>query len=473
MTSPRDPAPRRPDGALADRPVARPSVVADMASSAPADSPRRGGQRERSRDGVSPVDARLRWLAAVSHALASSSDVVGALGVVARLAVPALGDWCLIDLGGAGTLARRVACARTDPAQTEAARMLAQIGPDDVGIPCGIPSALRTGTLELVTEFGESELKGIRDPERRDVVRRLGIREVISAPLAVRGHVLGAVTLLAADSGRAFGEDDVALAEEMALRMALAVDNASLHEQMRRARAAKAEFLAVMSHELRTPLQAILGFSDLLRAGIPEAVSPAVRERVERIHSASQHLLSLVEQLLTASRIAAGREVVHAEPVDLTVFAREMVLLVEPLALAKGLRFVVCAPEAGMTIVTDVGKLRQILYNLLANAVKFTARGEVVLAVRREADRAVLEVRDTGIGIAPENLARIFDAFWQADESASGQRRGAGLGLSISQRLARLLGGDILPTSATGEGTTLVVVLPLAYEPPPAADPAT
>ena len=463
MTPPHDPAPRGPDGAFADRPVARPRVVAETAT--PAASPRAGRQRERSDGGARLYEARLQWLAGVSHSLASSPDIADALDGVAQMAVPALGDWCLIDLAGDDKPARRVSCAHADPSQTEAERMLADLDPDEDGVPCGVCPALRTGSAVRTAEFGEAELARIRDPERRAVVRALGIRATIDTPLVVRGRVIGAITLLATRHDRTFDDEDLALAEELSYHVAVAVDNAQLHERARTADTAKAEFLAVMSHELRTPLQAILGFSDLLRSGIPEEVSPAVRERVERIHAASEHLLGLVEQLLTASRLAADRQVVHAEPVDLSVLAREIVLLVEPLAESMGLRFVAHVPTVSPPIVTDVGMLRQILYNLLANAVKFTERGELELAVKRSEAEATLEVRDTGIGIAPENLGRVFDDFWQADGSATGRRHGAGLGLGISRRLARLLGGDISVASAIGRGTTFTVALPNAYDP--------
>lgn len=190
MTSPHDPAPRPPDALRGDRPVHLPVAVAD----------------------ARPFDDRLRRLAAATQALAASPGIDDALGRVARLAVPAFGDWCLIDLVEDGEAARRVASAHADPEHTAAAGILARLVPDEPGIPCGVSPALLTGTSECTTAFGEAELARIRDPERRAVVRALGIRATIDAPLVVRGRVIGAITFLAAGPRHDFGEEDLALA---------------------------------------------------------------------------------------------------------------------------------------------------------------------------------------------------------------------------------------------------------------------
>ena len=421
----------------------------------------------RARDRALELEARARFLAEASRVLASSLDYEATLQSVARLTVPALGDWCLVDVVGEDGHDHRVAVAHANPARADLASALEHAGPAAEGAPCSAPRVLRTGVSELAAEFTAADLATARDPERLQVLCALGIRPQMCVPLVARGHTLGAITLISAESGRDYGSDDLALAEDLAHRAALAVDNARLYHEAERANAAKSEFLATVSHELRAPLHVVLGYLDLLHSGIPEPIPDGAREQVARIRRASQDLLQLVEQLLSLSRLDAGRETVRVEPVDVGTLTREMALLVEPLADAKGLRFVMHPPDVPTTVVTDAGKLRQILYNLLANAVKFTERGQVTLAAQREGDRIVLEVRDTGIGIAPADLTRIFEAFWQVEQPAGDGRGGAGLGLSISQRLARLLGGDLSATSTVGEGTTFTVVLPLTQQPAP------
>ena len=419
--------------------------------------------------------ARTRLLAEASRVLASSLDVDATLAHVARLAVPMLGDWCVIDVAAEHDGARRLAVAHADPGRDEAARVLERLGPDDEPIPCGAPQALRTGRTELVASITEADLAAVRDPTRRALLAELGVRAQLCVPLVARGRTLGAFTFVLGEPARAFTPDDVALAEDLAQRAALAVDNARLYREAERASAAKSEFLGVMTHEFRSPLHVILGFADLLRMGIPVAIPPEALAHVERIGRATEHLLHLVEQLLAASRLGAGRERVHAEPTDAAALARDLGSLIEPLAAAKGLRLVLDVPGDVVPLVTDVGKLRQILYNLLSNAVKFTERGEVGLHVRRASDaadaRVECEVRDTGIGIAPEHLGAVFDPFWQATTGASGaargeaagtERGGTGLGLSIARDLARLLGGELEVRSTVGEGTTFTLALPTA-----------
>jgi signal transduction histidine kinase len=215
-----------------------------------------------------------------------------------------------------------------------------------------------------------------------------------------------------------------------------------------------------MSHELRTPLNAMIGYVDLLLLGIPAPIPEAARAQVERIRLASRHLLSIIEEILTFSRLEAGRETVEAEEVDLGAVVREASAIIEPLAAAKGIAFVV--PEAAglPPLVTDPRKLRQILVNLLGNAVKFTHEGSVTFAVERRDGSVLLHVRDTGIGVEARDLEIIFEAFRQVDDAKTRSASGTGLGLAVSRRLARLLGGDVTVESTPGVGSTFTVTLP-------------
>jgi signal transduction histidine kinase len=211
-----------------------------------------------------------------------------------------------------------------------------------------------------------------------------------------------------------------------------------------------------------------MGYADLLHAGIPDALPERARRQVEQVRRAAGHLLELVDQVLRFSRLAAAAETVTPAPVALGTLARELILLLEPLAAPKGLTFTAQVHEDVPPVITDAGKLRQVLYNLLSNAIKFTDHGGVSLIIRGEADKVVLEVRDSGRGIAAGDLARIFEAFWRADTTSGDARRseGTGLGLNISRRLVRLLGGEISALSILGEGTTMKVTLPLRLRHP-------
>ena len=235
----------------------------------------------------------------------------------------------------------------------------------------------------------------------------------------------------------------------------------ALNDELQRANRAKSAFLATMSHELRTPLNAVIGYADLLLAGIPDAIPAASERQVERITLASRHLLSVIEEILSYARIEAGREVVERAEVDLREVVSEVAAIAEPLARDKRLAFVSPAEVRPSTLVTDARKLRQILVNLLGNAVKFTERGEIRFEVEEAGGWVEFRVRDTGIGIASDELERVFEPFRQVDQASTRTAGGTGLGLSVSRHLARLLGGDVSVVSALGEGSTFTLRLPV------------
>jgi PAS domain S-box-containing protein len=224
----------------------------------------------------------------------------------------------------------------------------------------------------------------------------------------------------------------------------------------------KSDFMAVMSHELRTPLTSIMAYTELLQMGIPQAVPDSAQGHLGCIDEAARHLLVLIEEILGFARLEAGKEELRPVEVDLREVAEEARGFIQPLAEKRGLRVEVSLPEHAVPARTDAAKARQVLVNLLSNAVKFTRRGSVGLALEDGgASEAVLRVRDTGVGIAPEHLHRIFEPFWQADQGTTRSVGGTGLGLAIAQRVAHMLGGSLNAESLPGEGTTITFRLPL------------
>ncbi|HEX6367289.1 MAG TPA: PAS domain-containing sensor histidine kinase [Longimicrobium sp.] len=223
----------------------------------------------------------------------------------------------------------------------------------------------------------------------------------------------------------------------------------------------KSGFMATMSHELRTPLNAMLGYTDLLLMGVPEPLPPGALGYVERLRLSARHLLQLIEEMLSFARLEAGKEEVDLQPVALADVLREVAAIVEPLAEGKGIVFRAQVEDAPQTLRTDPRKLRQVLLNLLGNAVKFTEQGHVELRVNRSDGWLVFRVSDTGVGIPPEHVERLFEAFWQGDGTLNRTAEGTGLGLAIAERYVRMLGGEIRVESVPGEGSTFTVMLPV------------
>jgi signal transduction histidine kinase len=223
----------------------------------------------------------------------------------------------------------------------------------------------------------------------------------------------------------------------------------------------KSAFLATMSHELRTPLNSIIGFTGVLLQELAGPLNPEQKKQMGMVRGSASHLLELINDVLDLSRIEAGQLQVAREPLDLGSIARKAVQTVQPLASRKGLQLA-CEAQEHLTITSDGRRVQQILMNLLSNAIKFTEAGEVRLRVECLADAVRIQVSDTGIGIAPGDLGRLFRPFSQIDSGLTRKYEGTGLGLSICRRLCDLLGGTIEAASAPGQGSCFTVTLPLA-----------
>jgi len=234
---------------------------------------------------------------------------------------------------------------------------------------------------------------------------------------------------------------------------------------------AKSEFLASMSHELRTPLAAVIGYMDLLEGGMVGPVAPQQQVFLGRVKAAATHLMSIIEEILTFARVDAGKEEAYWEELDAVALARGVEELLEPQALNKGLALELALPPGAVRMTTDGTKLRQILINLVGNALKFTDTGRVRLEVDATESEMRFCVQDTGPGISPADMTRVFDPFTQVDQSLKRRKGGTGLGLPVSRRLAELLGGALTVESTVGEGTAFTLRLPRSVAPatPPAS----
>jgi len=300
---------------------------------------------------------------------------------------------------------------------------------------------------------------------------RIGARTGLGVPLLRGEEVLGVIILVRIEV-QPFSEREIELVESFARQAAIAIENVRLFKEIQEKSAQlevanrhKTEFLANMSHELRTPLNAIIGFSEVLLQRMFGELNPQQADYLEDIMSSGRHLLTLINDILDLSKIEAGRMELEAAPFSLVAALTNAVTLVRERATSHGIRLELdVAPELD-TMVADERKLKQVVVNLLTNAVKFTPDGGTVsLRAARENGEVRLSVHDTGIGIAPEDQERIFEEFQQATHQGDQSREGTGLGLTLSKRMVELHGGTLSVSSTPGKGSTFTVALPLLKE---------
>jgi PAS domain S-box-containing protein len=401
---------------------------------------------------------RSRILADAGATLDASLNADTTLASLASLVVPRVADWCVIDLLE-GDEVRRVAGVHSDPRKQDLLEALKERFPPRAGSPQPSTRVLRSGSAELHRGLGPEGLRALaEDEEHAGLLSQLGTRSSITVPLEAREECIGAMTFVCGE--RDFDDTDLALAGEIASRAARALDNARLFEAALDANRVKSDFLAVMSHELRTPLTAILGYTDLLLDGVVGETDEQQVKFLDRIRAGATQLLQIIQEILTYAQSEAGRE--HARPGAIRIgeLIDEVAAVAGPLVEEKGLDFRLQVERRDATLHTDVGKLRQVILNLLTNAAKFTDQGTVGLSVEVCGDELVIAVSDTGIGIASEELEAIFEAFRQVEQGTTRRAGGTGLGLSVSRQLAGLLGGELSVESRAGHGSTFTLRLP-------------
>lgn len=428
-----------------------------------------GGRRARSpRRGA-------HFLAEASAVLASSLDYEATLQQVAQLAVPALGDWCTVYMLADDGEVRRVAVAYVNGEKGELAAALRRYPPSPVAPRSSVAEVMRTGQPILTRRIPPQYVESIaQDADHLEIMRRLDFRSSMTVPLGARGQVFGALAFFTADPSRPYTRTDLELAEDLARRAGLAVDNARLYREAQRAIQVREEFLSVAAHELKTPLTSLLGYTQVLLQQFVADRQPdpaIVRRALTAIESQSERLARRIDRLLDVARIESGHLEIQPALVDVTRLVESA--LASAQVSAPRHTFVLRA-RRGILARLDALRFEQVLTNLLDNAAKFSPAGsQVEVAVELTDEPAAsagpsrpgrptirLTVTDHGVGIAPEHRARIFERFYQARQP--GPVAGLGLGLYICRQIVQLHGGTITAEHPAEGGTRFVVRLPAA-----------
>jgi len=411
----------------------------------------------------------LRLLATASERLTESLEYTETLRTAAAVAVPDFADWCVVDIVDAGRVTR-AAVAHADPKKQALAQRLHETYPPDVASSRGpIGRVVTTGREELQSDISDELLKqAARGTEELTLYRDLAPRSYICEPLVFGGQVRGTIMFLTAESGRGYGEQHLALARELARRVAVGIENARLYYEVRQSVRTRDDFLSAVAHELKTPLTVISGTAQLLRRRMHNDELTTNAPSIDRIMSSVARMTAFIEELLELVRRQADPTLeLNRAPTDLAELLQRVTS--ELTELSRGQ--VVEIETDGVPVIGDwdAVRLERAIANILGNAFKYnSASGRVIVRLGIEDSPqgrvAFCAVTDEGIGIPEADLARIFDRFARGSNVA-GRITGTGVGLTIVRQIVEQHGGTIDVTSAVGRGSTFTIRLPLVNVP--------
>lgn len=441
---------------------------------------------------------RQTYLAEASRVLSSSLDYETTFQSVAKLTVPRLADWCTVHIlpleeDPNSLVPRQVALAHFDPAKVrwaeEFQKAFAERYPYDPDAPTGLPNVIRTGQPEVFPDIPEEMLLAVAgtDEELLHILREIGFSSSMSVPIIARGRVLGAIQFVATtESGKHYDANDLTLAQNLANRAALALDNARLYKEAQGAIAVRNEFLSIAAHELKTPITSLQGYAQLQlrridrvqKAQAEPSVQSAValatttldmkslRQSLETINFQTDKLRRLVERLLDLSRLESGRLILEPAPVNIVSLVQDAARMVQIISSRHQISVETSEPE--LIVLLDRLRFEQVVLNLIENAIKYSPDGgPVVVSIHRTSstdakpEQVQVSVRDRGIGISPDQLDHVFQRFYQAH---TGKFGGMGLGLYVSRQIVELHGGYISVESLPEGGTCFTVSLPLTAQ---------
>ena len=418
------------------------------------------------------AEQATQLLATVSASLGELTEARATLQQVAAQVVPAFADWCAVDLLDEQGSCERLVIANHDSRRARLAYELIERYQPSSQSRHGVGRVLQSGQSELLEEVSDQTLQGLaRSPEHLQLLRELGIRSHLCVPLVSRDKTLGALTFVTAESGRRYSVKDLQVAEDLARRVTVAIENAELYRARQEADRRKDEFLATLAHELRNPLAPVRTGLHLLRVTPPGQAAEAVREMMDRQLA---HMVRLIDDLLDVSRITSGKVELKRERCTLQLVIEAAIEASRPSIEAGNHNLALYIPDKPIWLDADSTRLAQVVSNLLNNAAKYTPNGGriEVIACCEKGD-AVIQIRDNGVGIPSEHLAAVFDMFTQVNRTLDRAQGGLGIGLALVRKLMEMHGGSVSADSPGIDcGSTFTLRLPVATAQPSDLAPA-
>ena len=406
------------------------------------------------------IEANLRYLAEASKILSTSLDMKTTLNSIAKLAVPHIADWAGIDMLDDNGKMQHVAVAHKDPKKVKWARELQASQPFDKDAPTGVANVLRTGKSELYPVITDEMLRAVsRTKKELKLAQSIGFTSVMVVSIFFQKRPIGAITFVNAETKRHYNEADLRMAEELATRASVAIENAKLYKGSQEAITMRDEFISVASHELKTPVTSVKMFTQVLKKHSEQIGDTRAVNHLSKMDRQINKLTELIYDLLNVSKIQAGRMEFRETVFDFDKAVKE---LVDILQQSEEKHKIIIKGATGKKIYGDEERIGQVINNLVSNAIKYSPRADKVIVKLKADDKNVsASVQDFGIGMDKAHLERIFERFYRVYDTTDKTFPGLGIGLYISSEIVKRHGGKLWVESSPGVGSTFHFSIPL------------
>lgn len=409
------------------------------------------------------IEQSLRYLAEASKLLASSLDYHKTLESIGKLAVPTMADWFTIDMLDKSGELQRITIAHKDPKQIKWARELQKEYPPDMNAPMGIPNVIRTGKSELYPDIPDEMLvKAARDKKQLQLLRKLGFSSAMIVPIHQQGVTVGGISFISTNPHRHYNTSDVTIAEELAHRASIAIENARLYSDSQKAISLRDEFISVASHELKTPVTSVKMFTQVLKHHSEQIGDTKAIQYLSTMDKQLNKLTELIYDLLNISKIQAGRMEYNLKVFNFDTSIKD---IVDVLQQSAGNHKIIVKGETKKKIKGDEERIGQVVNNLVSNAIKYSPKAkEIIIHLTSDKESVTVGIQDFGVGMEKEHLVRIFERFYRVYDTNDKTFPGLGIGLYISAEIVKRHGGKLWVDSNLGKGSTFYFTLPVNGE---------
>lgn len=404
------------------------------------------------------MEQNLKFLSEASKILSSSLDYQTTLNSVAQLAVPDIADWCAVHLVEDGQ-AKQVALTHKDPQKIKWAMQINKQYPQDMDAKTGVPNVLKTAKSELYPQIpDEMIVAAAKDKNHLKLIRNIGLKSAMIVPIIINNKCIGAITFVTTETMRKYNPSDLKIAEELATRAGLAINNARIYKETQRAIAMRDDFISIASHELKTPVTSLKVYTQVLKQHSQKNSQSLVAPYLDRMDAQVDKLTKLISDLLNISRFQTGKLEFEESFFDINQLINEVVDNIQ--ASSPDSKLILQVKKVGK-IYGDKDRVGQVLVNLLSNAIKYSPKvNKIIIRLLQESNKINISVQDFGIGIDKKHHEQIFERFYQVDNPQEKTYPGLGIGLYISKEIALRHGGNLRVKSSRGKGSTFTLILP-------------